>query len=155
MDRKGLKFYKLTAGKNKNNLDPFTTPTEEGIAHVQADMERTLAAFSQHVADNRGDRLSKDISEIAQGDTWLGADALSLGLVDEILTSEEYLLGRIQDDGALVYRMKKIKEKKKSVHPIIFFSTPQFTERNGFVHLNNKRRKEREIWRRVYDAHSF
>lgn len=113
MDRKGLKFYKLTAGKNKNNLDPFTTPTEEGIAHVQADMERTLAAFSQHVADNRGDRLSKDISEIAQGDTWLGADALSLGLVDEILTSEEYLLGRIQDDGALVYRMKKIKEKKK------------------------------------------
>ena len=47
------------------------------------------------------------------------------------------------------------KAKKKSVHPIIFFSTPQFTERNGFVHLNNKRRKEREIWRRVYDAHSF
>ena len=50
---------------------------------------------------------------------------------------------------------KKNEEKKKSVHPIIFFSTPQFTERNGFVHLNNKRRKEREIWRRVYDAHSF
>ena len=45
---------------------------------------------------------------------------------------------------------KKNKEKKKSAHPIIFF-----TERNGFVHLNNKRRKEREIWRRVYDAHSF
>ena len=45
---------------------------------------------------------------------------------------------------------KKNKEKKKSVHPIIFF-----TERHGFVHLNNKRRKEREIWRRVYDAHSF
>ena len=50
---------------------------------------------------------------------------------------------------------KKIKEKKKSVQPIIFFSTPQFTERHGFVHLNNKRRKEREIWRRVYDAHSL
>ena len=45
---------------------------------------------------------------------------------------------------------KKNKEKKKSVHRIIFF-----TERHGFVHLNNKRRKEREIWRRVYDAHSF
>ena len=45
---------------------------------------------------------------------------------------------------------KKNKEKKKSVHPLIFF-----TERHGFVHLNNKRRKEREIWRRVYDAHSF
>ena len=45
---------------------------------------------------------------------------------------------------------KKNKEKKKSVHPIIFF-----TERHGFVHLNNKRRKEREIWRRVYDAYSF
>ena len=45
---------------------------------------------------------------------------------------------------------KKNKEKKKSVHTIIFF-----TERHGFVHLNNKRRKEREIWRRVYDAHGF
>lgn len=45
---------------------------------------------------------------------------------------------------------KKNKEKKKSVRAIIFF-----TERHGFVHLNNKRRKEREIWRRVYDAHSF
>ena len=42
---------------------------------------------------------------------------------------------------------KKNKEKKKSAHPIIFFTEA----RNGFVH---KRRKEREIWRRVYDAHS-
>ena len=42
---------------------------------------------------------------------------------------------------------KKNKEKKKSVRAIIFF-----TERHGFVY---KRRKEREIWRRVYDAHSF
>ena len=32
---------------------------------------------------------------------------------------------------------KKNKEKKKSVRAIIFF-----TERHGFVHLNNKRRKK-------------
>ena len=113
MEKKGLKFYKLTAGKNKNNLDPFTKPTDEGIAHVQSDMERTLEAFSEHVATNRGDRLKKPISEIAQGDVWLGADALSLGLVDKISTSEEYILGRVQDD-AEVFQLKKIKKKKKN-----------------------------------------
>merc|ERR1712183_554512 len=31
LDREGLKFYKLTAGKHKSNIDPFTEPTKEGL----------------------------------------------------------------------------------------------------------------------------
>ena len=107
MESKGVKFYKQTAGKNKNTLDPFTKPSEEGLAHSQKVMERTLELFRTHVAEQRGSKLSKPILEIAQGDVWTGGDALALGLVDVLKTSEDYIFERIHTDGAEVFHLKK------------------------------------------------
>ena len=111
MDQEGLKFYKLTAGKNKNTLDAFTTPTEEGLAHFQTNMERILSIFSDHVETHRKKQLTKPISEIATGDTWQGIDALELGLVDVLQTSEAYIHGRM-DDGCELYSIEKLSKKQ-------------------------------------------
>jgi serine protease SohB len=113
MNKEGLKFYKLTSGKNKNTLDPFTEPTKDGLEHVQKDMDRILKLFSDHVEMNRSEQLTKNgttIDDIANGDTWQGIDALQLGLVDSLLTSEEYIQDRM-NNGANCYAISKISEK--------------------------------------------
>ena len=112
LEKEGLKFYKLTAGDNKNTLDPFTTPTEEGLEHVQSNMERILELFANHVDTNRKGLLTKDISDIATGDTWQGVDALELGLADVLQTSEQYVNSRM-DGGALVYSIEQLTAKEK------------------------------------------
>ena len=92
-------------------MDPFTVPTEEGIEHMQNDMDRILALFSSHVERNRGKKLAKPIRDIAQGDVWQGVDALPLGLVDVLQTSEEYINSRM-DEGAECYAISKLSSKK-------------------------------------------
>ena len=111
MGKEGVKFYKLTAGKNKNNLDMFTEPTEEGLKHVKINMERILELFSSHVYKHRHEKLTQSMEKIAQGDVWQGVDALELGLVDTIMTSEEYVNQKM-DEGADVYTIKKVSNKE-------------------------------------------
>ena len=44
--------------------------------------------FKDFVRENRP---ALDIEKVANGDTWLGREALTLGLVDELATSDDYL----------------------------------------------------------------
>ena len=48
--------------------------------------------------------LEDRIESLATGDTWLGYDALDMGLVDRIVTSDEYIGERL-DDGARVLKL--------------------------------------------------
>jgi ClpP class serine protease len=76
-------------------------------------MDRILKLFSDHVEMNRSEQLTKNgttIDDIANGDTWQGIDALQLGLVDSLLTSEEYIQDRM-NNGANCYAISKISEK--------------------------------------------
>jgi serine protease SohB len=111
LDREGLKFYKMTAGKHKNNIDPFTAPTAEGLKQHQIDLERVLHLFKKHVEGARGERLKRPIEEIANGDVWQGIDALEVGLVDELMTSEE-LIGKKIAQGSDLWTLKKMTPKK-------------------------------------------
>ena len=119
LEREGLKFYKTTAGVHKNNIDPFTKPTEEGLKQTQIDLERVLTLFSKHVDDARGvngsNKLTKPIKDIATGDTWQGIDALEVGLVDELMTSEELISQRIASGNDLWLLKKRSKRKQRSV----------------------------------------
>lgn len=69
------------------------------MKQTQIDLERVLTLFSKHVDDARGvngsNKLTKPIKDIATGDTWQGIDALEVGLVDELMTSEELISQRI------------------------------------------------------------
>ena len=42
-------------------------------------------------------RPSLAVEKVATGETWFGRDALDLGLIDEIGTSDAYLLNKMQD----------------------------------------------------------
>ena len=56
--------------------------------YMQASVERIYDKFTQIVSEGRGMPVGR-VDEIAQGRVWTGADALTIGLVDEIGTIED------------------------------------------------------------------
>ena len=62
------------------------TPKEE--VYMQASVERIYTKFTSIVAEGR-DMTVEAVDEIAQGRVWTGAEALEIGLVDEIGTLED------------------------------------------------------------------
>ena len=60
---------------------PFTPGQRE---KMQSYMTTIYETFKQHVSDNRGDKLTKPVEEIAGGRVYTGAQAKELGLVDRM-----------------------------------------------------------------------
>lgn len=72
-------------GTNKNSVDYslFEPMTDSFREVVQEGIEQTYDTFLQRVADGRGMSVA-DVDSVAQGRVWSGADAVRLGLVDEL-----------------------------------------------------------------------
>ena len=99
----GISPIVLRGGQDKAPLGVIGEVTSEGKAKVQSMIDDTHRAFQKHVLMARP--MIK-ISKVGNGDVWLGQDALSLGLIDRIATSDEYISERIAS-GARVLRMLK------------------------------------------------
>jgi len=84
----------LTAGEYKRTLTVFGENTPKGREKFQEDLETTHQLFKDFVASYRP-ALSMD--EVATGEIWLGTSALAKGLVDELMTSDEYLAKRARE----------------------------------------------------------
>jgi serine protease SohB len=84
----------LTAGEHKRTLTLFGENTDKGRQKFVEDLEETHSLFKDYVAERRP---QMDIAKIATGDVWYGAKALELALVDELKTSDEYLMQRVED----------------------------------------------------------
>ena len=74
-----------TVGSNKHSdVLSLTRPfSAEETAYMQAYVEDIYEQFVNLVAQSRG-KESEEVDAIAQGRVWAGADALEIGLVDEI-----------------------------------------------------------------------
>jgi len=101
----GVKPLVFRGGKDKAPVGLVGEITKDGIAKVQDMIDKTHAAFKNHVATARP-ILSDNIEKIATGDVWLGVDALEIGLVDRIITSDEYIWDKIQN-GVRVLKLVK------------------------------------------------
>lgn len=84
--------YELhTAGEHKRTLTVFGENTEAGRAKFRETLEDAHALFKSFIVENRP---QVPIDEVATGDHWFGTRALALKLVDELKTSDDYLLER-------------------------------------------------------------
>ena len=101
LENHGIEFEQVKAGDLKRTLTMFGKNTDEDRARLTEQMEETHDLFKEFVADNR-EQL--DITKIATGEHWLGKKALELKLVDELITSDDYLLKQSED--ADVYEIK-------------------------------------------------
>lgn len=87
--------YELhTAGEHKRTLTVFGENTAAGREKFRETLEDAHALFKAFIAQNRPD---VDLAQVATGDHWFGTRALALKLVDELKTSDDYLLERSKD----------------------------------------------------------
>ena len=89
LQREGIEFQTVTAGKFKRTLTPTKKVTKEDLAKSKKDIEDVLVLFKDFVGENRP---SLDIENVATGETWFGKDALKRNLVDKLKTSDDVLL---------------------------------------------------------------
>ncbi|OGH02366.1 MAG: protease SohB [Candidatus Lambdaproteobacteria bacterium RIFOXYD1_FULL_56_27] len=87
-------FEQITAGEYKRTLTLFGENTEKGRAKVQEEVDQVHRLFKDWVARFRPQMI---LSQVATGEWWHGAAALDLGLIDQVLTSDEFLTQQAQD----------------------------------------------------------
>lgn len=104
----------LTAGDYKRTLTMFGENTEKGRQKLQQEIDDTHSLFKEFITRFRP---SLDIDRVSTGEYWLGERALTLGLVDELRTSDDYLLG-LSEEAQLLhvrYRHKQRLGKRLSL----------------------------------------
>lgn len=102
-----IDFELLTAGEHKRTLTVFGENTEQGREKFLEDLQDTHSLFKSYVAERRP---NIDIDKVATGDVWFGTRALELSLVDELMTSDEYLTQQAKE--SKVYEINYLQKKK-------------------------------------------
>lgn len=101
LDRGGIEVEQVTGGEFKRTVTPFTRTTDAQREKLTSQIEDTHALFKEFVARNRP---ALDVERVGTGEYWYGVRALELGLVDELVTSDDYLLSRSGDADVLAVR---------------------------------------------------
>lgn len=86
---KNIDFEQLTAGEFKRTLTMFGENTDEGREKLKKEIEVIHKDFKNLISTYRS---QLDVDKIATGEHWLGQQALDLNLVDELKTSDDYLM---------------------------------------------------------------
>ncbi len=89
LKKNNIDFEQITAGAYKRTLSMFGENTEKGREKVQEDVNNVHEIFKEFIIENRP---NINIDEIATGEHWHGVQALNLQLIDELMTSDDYLL---------------------------------------------------------------
>ncbi|HWE25553.1 MAG TPA: protease SohB [Myxococcales bacterium] len=87
-------FQEMTAGEFKRTVSVFGEITERGRKKFQEELEDVHTLFKDFVKANRP---KLDLDQVATGEHWLARRGVELGLVDQIRTSDEYLVGRASE----------------------------------------------------------
>lgn len=80
-----------TAGEHKRTITMFGENTEAGRQKFREELDDTHGLFKEFV---KAHRPQLDVASVATGEHWFGTRALSLKLVDELKTSDDWLLER-------------------------------------------------------------
>ena len=96
-----------TAGKYKRTLTMLGENTDEGREKFRQDLEDTHVLFKEFVSSQRD---VVDIESIATGDVWYGTKALDNKLIDELSTSDGYLVNRFNDSDVFSVSYKEPKK---------------------------------------------
>ncbi|MGY5956908.1 protease SohB [Kosakonia sp. BK9b] len=96
-----------TAGQFKRTLTLLGENTEEGRQKFRESLNETHDLFKDFVSKMRPEL---DIEQVATGEHWYGSQALDKGLIDAIGTSDELLLGLIEEHEVIGIRYQQRKK---------------------------------------------
>jgi len=94
LDEHGVDFEQVTAGEHKRTVTMFGKNTDEDRAKLKEELEEVHTLFKSMVSTYRPDL---DIDKVATGEHWYGTQALELGLIDEIGSSDDFLMSATDD----------------------------------------------------------
>ena len=89
LKKNDVDFEMFTAGEYKRTVTMFGHNTIKAKEKFQHDLEDTHQLFKQHVQQYRP---RVDLEAVATGDIWYGQQALEYRLIDEVGTSDDYLI---------------------------------------------------------------
>ena len=110
-----IEFEQLTAGEYKRTLTMFGENSDKAREKFQEELEETHVLFKDFIHEYRPDL---ELEKVATGEHWFGKQALKLGLIDTISTSDDYLTSACKDREVLLVRYvqkKKLAEKLAGV----------------------------------------
>lgn len=125
IERLGIERRLYTAGDEKSLLDPFSPKKEKDVERLKSLQEQVHDYFKELVRQRRGKRLKGPRAKIFSGDVWTGAEAVKLGLIDDIGEMRHVLRDRFGEN----VRIRKLSPRKKSLASIFGFSS--FFDRVG------------------------
>lgn len=89
-----IDYEQFTAGEFKRTVTMFGENTDKARQKFQQELEETHVLFKHFVSEYRS---KLDINAVATGEHWYGKQAIDLKLVDELKTSDDYLLERVEN----------------------------------------------------------
>ncbi|MBN51068.1 MAG: protease SohB [Spongiibacteraceae bacterium] len=101
-----IDFEMHTAGEFKRTLTVFGENTDEGREKFQEELEDTHGLFKEFVREHRPQLA---VEAVATGEVWFGKNALDNALIDELQTSDEYLLDK--RDSTELFAVKYVAKK--------------------------------------------
>lgn len=133
-----IDYKEYTAGDFKRTVSLFGEITQKGEEKFKHQLELTHKLFKEFVHQHRP---QLDLHQVATGEYWYGKTAQELGLVDEIRTSDDYLVTKAEAHHPVIRVTVEKKEKwsdklsgvlGKSLHSA-FTKTTEDLERRTLV----------------------
>jgi len=91
LKEKNIDFEQLTAGSYKRTLTVFGENTQAARDKLHEEIEEIHRLFKNLIEENRP---KININKVSTGEHWLAKQALEFDLVDELNTSDDYLLAQ-------------------------------------------------------------
>lgn len=106
LKKNDVDFEMHTSGEFKRTLTMFGENTEEGREKFRGELQEVHEMFKDFVSQNRKE---VDIAKVSTGEYWYGQKALELKLVDDLQTSDDFLLKA--NDTHKLYKLKYATKK--------------------------------------------
>lgn len=127
-----------TAGEYKTTLTMLAKNTDKGREKFQEELQDVHDLFKRFVAENRP---QLDIDKVATGEAWYGSDALNMGLIDAIKTSDDYILEKAANSDVFEVTLEVHESFKHKLSNLFYKSTSsaieriwyKFTRKHNFV----------------------
>jgi len=109
LQKNSIDFEMHTAGAFKRTLTTLGENTEEGREKFKSDLEDLHIIFKNFVKEQRP-QVDTDI--VATGEVWQGEEAVKVGLVDSLETSDNYLVNLSKE--AMLFEIEFVEKKNLS-----------------------------------------
>jgi serine protease SohB len=97
IDKLGIERRLYTSGERKAMLDPFLPEKPEDVKRLKAIQKAIHERFIALVKERRGGRLKGTDKTLFSGEFWTAANAVDLGLIDNIGDLRSFLRARFGD----------------------------------------------------------